>query len=319
MIPTTTNDCVESQTVPNTGTRLEYRPLPRMEDFHRAVFEKEHLKPGLPVVVPGAAASWPAVQKWSEKYIADNCGQMNITASVDLPDTGVPYSFKDVDHRRLMTVNDFVDRMDSGDRCYIDQQHIDQFEGLSADYDFSIFEPPPEHFVALWMGSRTRSGFHYDFVDNFFVQVHGHKKAILAAPEDGRYLYPFADNHTKSQVDAESPDLDRHPLVAKVVLWEATLQPGDMMFIPKGWWHYLASSESSISLTCWYGQPLSPIGTMLSNGPRAWARLVAEFVWFGCLRRPHKKRLYSPPPTGKMVYDFCVSMLPWKRNPGPPE
>ena len=65
------------------------------------------------------------------------------------------------------------------------------------------------------MGSNTRSGLHYDYVDNFFVQVHGRKDVVLAAPEEARNLHVFSDCHTKSRVAPKHPDLAKFPAVKR--------------------------------------------------------------------------------------------------------
>ncbi|HYC62382.1 MAG TPA: cupin-like domain-containing protein [Thermoanaerobaculia bacterium] len=285
------------------------KPIPRMQGFDRARFDGEHGGPGLPVVITDAIASWPALQSWSPRHFAMKFPDLALRPSVDLPDTEVPYRFRDVDYRRAMTMGEFVARMSTGNRCYVDQASISIFEGVESDYDFRVLDAKGEGYVAFWMGSRTRSGLHYDYLDNFFVQVYGGKKAILASPGDSRFLYLFPDNHTKSSIAPESPDLERHPKLARATLWEATLAPGDILFIPKGWWHYLASTEASISLSYWHGTPLNPIRKMLDNGPAAWARLAGEFVWYGVLRRPHVKHLFSPPPLGLMLYQLLLSKL----------
>lgn len=273
------------------------QPIPRTQGFDRAEFDRDK-----PVVITGAISSWPALRSWNPRYFAEKFHELAIQPSVDLPDTQVPYRFRDVDYRRPMTMAAFVERMESGNRCYIDQASITYFPGIDGDFDFRVVDPSGEGFVAFWMGARTRSGLHYDYLDNFFVQVHGGKKAILADPKESRLLYPFPDNHTKSSIAPETPDVEAHPRLKRATLWEATLEPGDILFIPKGWWHYLASTESSISLSYWHGTPLNPVQKMLSNGPAAWGRLGWELLWYGVLRRPFEKHLFSPPPMGLMLY-----------------
>jgi lysine-specific demethylase 8 len=231
----------------------------------------------------------------------------------------VPYRFADVDHRRKMTVAAFVEQMASGDRCYVDQMTASLYSGIDDDFSFDAFTPRSEvKAILFWMGARTRSGMHYDYVDNFFAQIYGTKRVILAAPSEARHLHLFEDCHTKSQVAPEHPDLAAHPRFAEATLHEAILEPGDVLYLPKGWWHYFASSERSISLSCWFGTPMSlahDVRVMLSiHNPAAYARLVRDFVWYGVLNRPYKRRLYSPDPTGRLVYELLVSWLPWRRR-----
>jgi hypothetical protein len=265
-----------------------------------------------------AAASWPAVRSWTPEHFAAHYADMAIDPSVDLPDTEVPYEFRDDDYRRRMTVGEFVSLMNSGNRCYIDQVSVSRYAGAERDFTFDALRPPEVKDVVFWMGANTRSGMHYDYVDNFFAQVHGTKDVILAAPQEARNLHVFSDCHTKSQVAPQHPDVARFPRFRNATLLETKLEPGDVLYLPKGWWHYFASSDSSISLSCWHGQPLTPahdVKVMWSlRSPAAWGRLLLDFAWYGVLRRPYKRRLYSPPPTGLMLFELVSSIVMPRRK-----
>lgn len=292
-------------------------PIPRLEGFDPERFAREHDQPRKPVVITGATGGWPALAEWSPEQFARRFGDLPVRASVELPDTEVPYRFRDVDHRREMTLAEFVQRLGTGERCYLDQADVTRFPGLEEQFDFSLLGARDVRVVSLWLGSGTRSGLHYDYLDNLFAQVYGEKRALLAAPESARLLYPFGDNVTKSQVAPEHPDLDRHARFARAILHEATLGPGDVLFIPQGWWHYFTSPAVSISLACWYGNPLTPghdARVMMGASAGAWLRLARDFVWHGVLHRPYETRLYSLPPTGKLIYDLLAGMVPWGRK-----
>lgn len=309
---------MSTQEVAASGPGPHRLELPVMDGFSRAEFDALYAGPCKPVVIRNAINEWPALEKWNPEFFAREFGDTEVRPSVGLPDTEVPYFSRDVDHRKPMTMKAFVERMDSGDRCYLDQASLlHYFEALGKDFDFDTLNAKDIKAVSIWIGARTRSGLHYDMADNFFVQLYGSKKAILAAPEEARSLHLFKDQHTKSQVAPQSPDLKAHPKFNNATVWEATLDPGDVMFIPKAWWHYLASKDRSVSLNCWFGVPLGPdydVKMLLKNNPMALPRTVRDFVWHGVLRRPCKSRLYSPPPTGLMLYELLSSRVFPKRQ-----
>ncbi len=298
---------------PKGPTRTE---IPKARGADIAMALAEHRRAQRPLILEGAAADWPAVRRWSPAYLAEVVGDIQVTPSAGLPDTEVPYRYRDTDFRRTLTVREFVELMRTGDRCYIDQVSLARLPGLERDVDFASLAPPDVKDVILWMGASTRSGMHYDYVDNLFAQVHGTKLVIIAAPEEARLLHPFPDCHSKSQVAPEHPDLAAHPRFARATLAQGVLQPGDVLYLPRVWWHYLASSESSISLACWHGEPLGPrydLEVLLRmRDPKAWALLVRDFVWYGALKRPHPRRLFSPPSTGDMLYHLTSTV--WARR-----
>jgi lysine-specific demethylase 8 len=265
-----------------------------------------HRRERRPLLLQGAAADWNAVNNWSPPYLAEIVGDVEVTPSVGLPDTEVPYNNRAEEFRKSMTMREFAELMDSGDRCYIGQAPIGDLPGLEHDFDFASLASDVKE-VAFWMGASTRSGMHYDNVDNLFAQVYGTKLAILAAPEEVYNLHLFPDSHSKSQVAPENPDLKAHPRFARAKLMQATLGPGDVLYLPRAWWHYFASSESSISLSCWHGDLLTPRHDlqvmMRMRSLKVWGLLVRDFV-AQALDRPQNERLFSPPSTGRQLYQL---------------
>jgi Cupin-like domain len=313
----TANQIVEG-TPSTNNTQPKRISLPQVEKFERELFEREYSTPGKPAILKGAASSWRAVTSWTPQSLAAKYKDIKINPKVNLPDSEVPYVYKDKNHRQEMTIGEFVKLMESGNRCYFDQANTKSFEELRNDFDFKELGAWDLKLIGLWIGASTCSGLHYDWSDNLLVQVHGTKKAVLASPEDSPNLYPFPDNHTKSQVAAENPDLKAHPRLKYVTLLDGNLEPGDVLFIPKGWWHYLKSSESSISLTCWFGisqTPMDQLKTIIRMRRLSiWIALVRDFLWYGVLNRPFEYRLYGLPPTGQMTHELLVSLLKLRRR-----
>ena len=52
-----------------------------------------------------------------------------------------------------------------------------------------------------------------------------------------------------SAVDVLAPDLVRFPDFARVALHTVEVGPGDVLFIPVGWWHALRALDPSLSVT----------------------------------------------------------------------
>ncbi len=292
-------------------------PIETLAEFDLERFRRDYDQARRPVILKGAIRSWSALSTWTPEYFAEQFRDQVVSTSIGLPDSEVPYLFRDVDHRRKMTVGAFVEVLKTGDRCYLDQADIAAFTGLGAQFDFADLGARDIRVSAVWLGAKTRSGLHYDYLDNFFAQIYGEKRALLVTPTAARCLYPFGDNVTKSQVSPEHPDLVKHPRFKNAVLHEAVVGPGDVLFIPKGWWHYFAAQEVSISLNCWYGFPLSPlhdVRTMMGAGLAEWWQLFRDFFWLGVLGRSYQGRLYSLQPTGKMAYDLLAGAMPWRRK-----
>src|SRR6187549_3235644 len=85
--------------------------------FDLAKFDRDYRQPRRPVVLKGGAASWNAVASWTPELFESRYGELQIEPSMDLPDTEVPYQYRDVDYRQAMSVRQFVEHMDRGERC----------------------------------------------------------------------------------------------------------------------------------------------------------------------------------------------------------
>jgi ribosomal protein L16 Arg81 hydroxylase len=48
---------------------------------------------------------------------------------------------------------------------------------------------------------------------------------------------------------AAQPDFDQHPLFEKATVCDFLVNAGEILFIPKGWWHHLESLDISVSIT----------------------------------------------------------------------
>ncbi|HEY0987413.1 MAG TPA: cupin-like domain-containing protein [Kofleriaceae bacterium] len=52
-----------------------------------------------------------------------------------------------------------------------------------------------------------------------------------------------------ADVDCEAPDLARHPRFADARVYDVTLAPGELLFVPVGWWHQVRALDPSITVT----------------------------------------------------------------------
>ena len=106
--------------------------------------------------------------------------------------------------------------------------------------------------VDLWLGARTVSRMHFDNLDNVFAQVVGSKTFVLARPADGAacqggkrlrkarqcYTHPGVFSREGGGVMHETVlnylGVARPPTLPATAV---TLGPGDLLYLPFGWWH----------------------------------------------------------------------------------
>lgn len=109
-----------------------------------------------------------------------------------------------------------------------------------------------------WVGtSRTLTPCHWDSYDNFLAQVQGFKRVLLLAPSQRAKLHVRVDAGTGAQgnispVNVEEPDLQKYPDFLEAEMLIVDLAPGDVLYMPSGWWHQVRALTPSISVNFWY-------------------------------------------------------------------
>jgi lysine-specific demethylase 8 len=261
------------------------------------------------VILRGAAAAWPAAKEWTPDFFAERYGEISVPSYRKLPDSMVPQTHKDSSHRAVDSVAAFVGRLREGERCYLHSTDAKLFPGLDSQFDFAPLLPDDAApvFVKLWFGAKTRSGLHFDPRDNLFTQLFGRKHVYLVAPADNGRTYPLPADITKSQVDPTESVHPRHPRFEDATVYEGTLEPGDILFIPRGWWHHICADDVSISLNCFFGKPMtfSDLGALVTQAsPLLWVPIVRDAVRYGLCGARFEPGLFATPPTGKLFYDI---------------
>ena len=113
----------------------------------------------------------------------------------------------------------------------------------------------------MWLGNRATVAPHYDIHDNLACVVAGQRKVTVFPPEQINNVYPGPMLVTPggvpvSMVDTNQPDLGQYPNFtdAEKTAQEATLEPGDGIYIPALWWHGVESLHVvNVLINYWWG------------------------------------------------------------------
>jgi hypothetical protein len=244
-----------------------YQDLFRQSGAHTGIERRQFLSPeafyrdyyyaNRPVVVQGWMQKWAAMRMWSPQYLKEKFGsaeiQITTNRSAD-PD----YEFNVHKHKTRTTVGRFVDLVVSGGRTndyyLVAQNFAIEDTGLSKLVDDlgtipGVTDPNDTHrsIVSIWFGpAGTITPLHHDGTNILFGQIYGRKKFRLAPAFELPYMYN--NRWVFSKVDLSAPDYEKYPLLRKADFFELVLEPGEMLFIPVGWWHWVEALDISISL-----------------------------------------------------------------------
>lgn len=206
-------------------------------------------KEGLPFLMEGAASHWPLaaldVQALREHY-----SHLPVRARVgDYVGTAFAPD-REMADMSLLAYLDLVAAGTPGLPPYLGNLELRELNRLCHWPAFFDKMGPPR----FWLGpAGTVTPLHCDYDDNVFAQVWGSKRITLAPPHHDEFLYPKEANAILfgSPFDPEAPDYERFPLARQAACVACVVQPGDMLYVPAGWYHQVRSLTFSLSSNRW--------------------------------------------------------------------
>ncbi|TKR80642.1 hypothetical protein L596_014686 [Steinernema carpocapsae] len=217
---------------------------------------------GKPAVIRGEIERMPATSKWTFDFLHA------VLSHRRLPIEYGAYT-EDSFSQKVKTFHEFLWECVEAEKSdstvfpgYLAQHRLlDQVPQLAGDVptpDYCYCDAENEERVEknVFVGhGGTISPMHHDPRNNFFCQIRGRKFFRLVAPEFKEKIYLHKDPLSKnsSQIDLEKPDYQKFPLFRDVTVEDVVLEPGDALFIPKGYFHYVTAIDPSISVSMWFG------------------------------------------------------------------
>ena len=222
----------------------------------RDQFQREYALPLRPVVVTGGIDHWPAREKWTPDFFAQQHGSRVVVVDgqrwrlddlIDQIRTSTPQ--RPAPYLRNQLLSKWAPELLADVLPMPECTRPNRLESraLLAGRDLT--------FVELSIGGAGASFpvLHYDNLHThaFLMQLYGEKEYLALAPDQAEFLYPqegIASN--KSSVnDLEEPDLARFPLFDKAKGISFRLRPGETLFVPAGWWHTARILSTSITVS----------------------------------------------------------------------
>jgi hypothetical protein len=105
----------------------------------------------------------------------------------------------------------------------------------------------------LWIGpAGTASHLHIDQRDGLACLYLGRKRFWLYPPGERKRLYTRGRAPARSGVvDPRSPDLVRFPRFAHARHSEVVLEPGEILYLPAGWGHFVENIDDTLMVNFW--------------------------------------------------------------------
>lgn len=253
------------------------RPIAEMGPIDPTRFHDEVRPAREPVVIRGLAAAWPGVAaaKQGDRAIADyllGFGPARPVRGIMLaPELGGRFFYNP--ELTGMNFTAHQGRLDAFLRELLQVAGEANPPGMAVQSEkipevlpgFAEANPMPllpGVVPRMWIGNRIRVAPHYDLMENVGVCLAGRRRFTVFPPEQLPNLYagPFEltpAGTPVSLVDPADPDLETYPRYAEA--WaharQATLEPGDAIYLPYAWWHGVDALEPiSILVNYWWNE-----------------------------------------------------------------
>ncbi|MET0857859.1 MAG: cupin-like domain-containing protein [Telluria sp.] len=222
--------------------------VPRLGMLDAKAFRAQAQK-GLPFLITGMVDRWP-LSALTPQTLRERFSHLQVRARVGdyiNPAFAADRAMQD------MTMLEYLDLVAAGAGDlppYLGNLELRELNSLCYWPAYFRKMGPPR----FWIGpAGTVTPLHCDYDDNIFAQIWGTKRIFLAPPHHDEFLYPSEANAVLfgSPFDPEAPDFDKFPLARQATTIECIVGPGDMLYVPAGWYHQVRALTFSLSANRW--------------------------------------------------------------------
>ena len=244
---------------------MQLKPVIIVDSIEPEVFKKEFYQPGIPVVIRDLAKQWPAYHKWNWDYFKQLVGDQRVPLYNNVKsDAYTPINQAD-DYKTFGEYIDMISKGPAGWRIFL-FNIFDHAPELVKDFTW------PEHLMKgfvkkypmLFTGgasSITHMHFDIDMSNILHTQFAGRKRVLMFPYEEQRKIYrkPF---EVLSLADFShyykgngTPDYEQFPALRLAKGFDFTLEHGDTLFMPAGYWHHMEYLDSGFAMSLRALQP----------------------------------------------------------------
>ena len=222
--------------------------VPRLGKLDAAAF-RARASAGLPSLTTGVVARWP-LSALTPQTLRERFSHLQVRARVgDYINT----AFAPDRAMQDMSMLEYLELVESGRHDlppYLGNLELRELNSLCHWPTYFDKMGPPR----FWVGpAGTVTPLHCDYDDNIFAQIWGSKRIFLSPPHHDEFLYPSEANAILfgSPFDPEAPDFDKFPLARQATMIEVIVHPGDLLYVPAGWYHQVRALTFSLSSNRW--------------------------------------------------------------------
>ena len=245
---------------------MHLQTVPVFDDIEPQKFKKEFYIPQKPAVIKNLAKQWPACTKWTWNYFKQLVGDKKVALYNNTKsDAHTPINSAD-DYKTFGAYIDMISNGPAGWRIFL-FNIFDHAAELTQDFTW------PEHLMKgfvkkypmLFVGgesSITHMHFDIDLTNIMHTQFLGRKRVLLFPFNQQYKLYrkpwevlSLADFSNYYSPLKSKLDYKQFPALKYAKGFDVTLEHGDTLFMPAGYWHHMEYLDSGFAMSLRALQP----------------------------------------------------------------
>lgn len=238
---------------------MQLKPVTTVDSIDAETFRKEFYLPGIPVVIRNLSREWPAYQKWNWAYFKELVGDQRVPLYNNVKSDAYTPINKADDYKTFGEYIDMISQGPAGWRIFL-FNIFDHAPELTADFTW------PEHLMKGFVkrypmlftggaGSITHMHFDIDLSHILHTQFAGRKRVLLFPYAEQHKLYrkPFEvlsmADFSRYYDQQGMPDYEKFPALKLAQGFDLTLEHGDTLFMPAGYWHHMEYLDSGFAMS----------------------------------------------------------------------
>ncbi len=233
--------------------KFNTQSIERVGDISPKEFKRKYVKPQKPVVIEHLTRDWEALNLWDFDYFKHIAGEITVPLYDSKPITA---NYKYNEPQAKMKFGEYIDLLQSEPtdlRLFLFnlikerpqlQQHIN-FPSIG----LRLFKSLPFLFVG-GKGSKVFMHYDIDLANILHVHLYGKKECLIFPPSETKYLYKVPNAlKTNDSIDFSNPDFEAFPALKFAKGFRTQLHPGDTLYMPEGYWHYMTYKTPGFSIS----------------------------------------------------------------------
>jgi hypothetical protein len=270
---------------------VQLKKVERVSGISSEEFIANYLNPGKPVILTDFIhKDSPALHKWTYSYFKEIAGDQTISLYGKEETSRDRVASAPVAQMKFAEYLDLIEKEPTDLRIFL-------FNLLKLKPELNhdiIYNDVTNGKVLKWLpylffggeGSSTRNHYDIDMSHVFISQYKGIKKIWLFPLDQSTNLYkiPFSFH---SLANLKELDYTQFPALKNIQGIEAEIKPGETLFMPSGYWHFIQYVTEGFSISV-RALPTKPI-----NRWRGFRNLVFTRYFDNAMRRVFKQRWFN--------------------------